>query len=101
MSFVHLIALYPFALSVGYIVYYQKPNLLLNQVLDKLQEAFTLFTRMIVKDTCQDISFEEAYEINLDDPQSLLYKEKIATKEEFGQAFLTDILEYKHFFLKS
>lgn len=72
----------------GYIIYFQKPNLLFDKVVDKIIEGYILFMRMILKPAYQGIGFEDAFKISLDNPMDAFAKEKLSNKQEFACLFL-------------
>ena len=73
---------------VGYIIYFQKPNLLFDKVIDKIREAYILFIKMLLKPEYQGIGFEDAFKIPLEAPKDELKKEKLNSKQEYAKIFI-------------
>ena len=44
-----------------YNVYFQKDSLVLNQVLEKIREGYTLFAQMLLDESSQDLDFDQIY----------------------------------------
>jgi len=72
---------------VGYIIYFQKPNLLLDQVIEKMKEAFILFSRMLLKTKYQDSEFEDMLNIPFDEEENIIFKERLLDNKEFITLF--------------
>jgi len=73
---------------IGYIIIFEKPNLLLDAVFEKIKESFTIFSRMLLKDQYQDLGFVDVYHIPFNDPQNVIYQEKLSSEKDFASLFL-------------
>jgi len=73
---------------VGYTIFFQKPSMLFVQVMEKMKESFTLFSRMLLKSEYKETEFETLYEINFKEPSDTSCKDKLCNKEEFIYNFI-------------
>lgn len=72
--------------------YYQKifqdPFMFPNRVLEKIRECFTLFCRVLLKESNQDMSFQELYRVKFPDKPDATKEKLLAGIEEFSKLFL-------------
>ena len=68
---------------IGYNIYFQNPYLLYDEIVAKLKEGFLLFSKMVFKKELQDIEFEDAYKIKIEDSGDESYRKSISNFDEF------------------
>ena len=73
---------------IGYVIYFQTPDLLLYQVFQKIKQAYTLCVRLVMKEEHQEIEFDEAIKIPFDNEKSPAYTDKVANQETFTKLFI-------------
>ena len=54
--------------------------------MEKIRESYTLFCHILLKKRFDHYEFEDAYSIPFEDPENIIYKEKIAAYEELKQS---------------
>jgi len=66
-----------------YIVVFQKSNLLFDQVIDKMREAYIIFSQMLLKKKFQENEFENLWSIPFEEEENVICKERLLTDKEF------------------